>query len=533
MSVRGRENTRSPFLSGTHPTGWRRQNSRPHRGTAPGDTAPPGPARHNRSHARTHLPIRGGEHAGAHSASKAFHPHRRHATPGEGVAAERPAPTRETGASPELTASTPQTKHSFFFPATHLGNPHRLGETKREAATSATVPGRGAATRRLSLGHLKGQPGPLQEHHGGPRQRRTHTPRRHGGSPPPKAEGGPHAHALATDRGWQARSIRCVSRPQGGVGAGFRTPAFHRPPRDGEERREAHGQDEKSGPVRHERPSLAWRGFGPAQESAKSPHRSANRREGDPGSRGPGEDHRQHGACFGLASPTPQGERQTTQTGERLTRGTEPWKRASSQTALGRCPRRGAHGGKGPPPPPPPPSGARDQRWHRGRDTPDAQEPARRPRRTAQEGRGLGHPVVLGSPEPPHTSRCPSPFGDTRQRTTCQHPPDGTKRPPWDETIMTRGHGDLSSHHPDLPEDSHGHLSPNPTPVAKRTRAPRANWSTPGDRDERGPRTPTASQSGTRYASHRPHEHSRDRPPKKGSGMARRPGSGRHLRRTR
>lgn len=111
---------------------------------------------------------------------------------------------------------------------------------------------------------------------------------RHGGAAAalPKAEGGPHARGLATDRGWQARSIRCVSRPQGGARAGFRTPAFHTPPRDREERREARGQDEKSGPVRHERPSLAWRGFGPAQESAKSPHRSVSRREGDPGSGG-------------------------------------------------------------------------------------------------------------------------------------------------------------------------------------------------------------------------------------------------------
>ncbi|XP_047393246.1 uncharacterized protein LOC124973209 [Sciurus carolinensis] len=61
---------------------------------------------------------------------------------------------------------------------------------------------------------------------------------------------------------------------------------------------------------------------------------------------------------------------------------------------------------------------------------------------------------------------------------------------------MTRGHGDLSSHHSDLPEESHGHLSPDLTPVAKRARAPRANWSTPGDRDERGTRTPRRAGAG-------------------------------------
>lgn len=320
---------------------------------------------------------------------------------------------------------------------------------------------------------------------------------RHGGAAAalPKAEGGPHARGLATNGGWQARSIRCVSRPQGGVRAGFRTPAFHTPPRDREERREARGQDEKSGPVRHERPSLAWRGFGPAQESAKSPHRSVDRREGDPGSggtrRGPSSTRsllrprRPHAP--GRAADDTDGRTPDTRHGAMET---------SVVTNRPRCPRQGAHGGKGPPPHPPPPSGARDRRWHRGRDTPDAQEPARRPRRTAQEGRGLGHPVVLGSPEPPHASRSPNPFGDTRQRTTCQHPPDGTKRPPWDETIMTRGHGDLSSHHSDLPEESHGHLSPDLTPVAERTRAPRANWSTPGDRDERGTRTPRRAGAG-------------------------------------
>lgn len=47
--------------------------------------------------------------------------------------------------------------------------------------------------------------------------------------------------------------------------AGYRTPAFHTPPTGGEEKRGARRQNEKSGPIRHECPSLAWRGLGPAR----------------------------------------------------------------------------------------------------------------------------------------------------------------------------------------------------------------------------------------------------------------------------
>lgn len=121
-------------------------------------------------------------------------------TRGGGVAADRPAPTRETGALLGLTASTPQDETVFLSSHSHLGNPHGPGETRHEAAASAAVPGRGAATHRLSLGHLKRQPGPLQEHHGGPRQRRTRAPRRRGGSPP---QGG--GRATRTRPGHQRR----------------------------------------------------------------------------------------------------------------------------------------------------------------------------------------------------------------------------------------------------------------------------------------------------------------------------------------
>lgn len=302
---------------------------------APGDTASPSPARHDRSRARATSPRPRGRAHGRALASKAFPPTHTGAMRHQGRGWQqndrppqgRPAPCRGSPPRPPrrnslsfqpLTSETPTGRGR---PDMRQRPQRQCREEERQHAGSASGTSNDNPDRSRSTTEDQGR-GALA---------------RHGGAAAalPKAEGGPHTRGPATDRGWQARSIRCVSRPQGGVGAGFRTPAFHTPPRDVEERREARGQDEKSGPVRHERPSLAWRGFGPAQESARSPHRSVDRREGDPGSGGPGEDHRQHGACFGLAGPTPQGERQTTQTGERLTRGTEPWKRASSQTALG------------------------------------------------------------------------------------------------------------------------------------------------------------------------------------------------------
>lgn len=85
--------------------------------------------------------------------------------------------------------------------------------------------------------------------------------------------------------------------------AGFRSP---QPPRTartgGEGAEEPRGQSEKSGPVRHERPSLAWRGLGPARESTTAPHRSAGRdRAGEAGKTG------QASAARRALSPAPPG----------------------------------------------------------------------------------------------------------------------------------------------------------------------------------------------------------------------------------
>lgn len=148
----------------------------------------------------------------------------------------------------------------------------------------------------------------------------------------PLAERAAHAQTAWPPREGSERDTHSLRQrgPQGGVAAGFRTPAFHTAPRGAEERRGARRQDEKIGPIRHECPSLAWCGFGPAQESAKSPHRSVSGRNAGSGGK-PSEGRFHQGARFGLAGPVPHGGRQTTQNGERLTRGTEPWKRASSQ----------------------------------------------------------------------------------------------------------------------------------------------------------------------------------------------------------
>lgn len=101
------------------------------------------------------------------------------------------------------------------------------------------------------------------------------------------------------------------------------------------------GHNEKSGPVRQERPSLVWRDFGPARESATSPHRSVH-----PESQGPQGPEGGGGARRGPSPEEPASAspahhrptllsgnsgRRTTPRGERLTRGTEPagWGRLS------------------------------------------------------------------------------------------------------------------------------------------------------------------------------------------------------------
>jgi hypothetical protein len=122
------------------------------------------------------------------------------------------------------------------------------------------------------------RPGALQEHREGPtthgtrlaRPRRTRgtagetrapAPPRGGADPPPRHQGA---------GGVIPSPARLGPRPRGEGGegegqAGYRTPAFRTPPAGGAEKRGARWQHEKSGPIRSECPSLAWRGLGPAR----------------------------------------------------------------------------------------------------------------------------------------------------------------------------------------------------------------------------------------------------------------------------
>ncbi|XP_012892986.1 PREDICTED: serine/arginine repetitive matrix protein 2-like, partial [Dipodomys ordii] len=83
-------------------------------------------------------------------------------------------------------------------------------------------------------------------------------------------------------------------------------PAHHRRRHGGTARAGAHGQNEKSGPIRHECPSLAWRSLGPGpKEIATSPHQSH---------RGGGEDSH---TALGRRRPRKLGSREGQQPGNK------------------------------------------------------------------------------------------------------------------------------------------------------------------------------------------------------------------------
>lgn len=114
------------------------------------------------------------------------------------------------------------------------------------------------------------------------RARRTE---RVGEPAPPQRRGEPHARL---GREGRAESVRCVRRPRGPASAAKRGgdtrsgriphPCLpHTTAGVSAGRRGARGQSEKSDPIRHECPSLVWRGLGPARESATSPHRSGKK----------------------------------------------------------------------------------------------------------------------------------------------------------------------------------------------------------------------------------------------------------------
>lgn len=181
------------------------------------------------------------------------------------------------GRFPGTARKTPKAR--FSTPTTAGGSEQR----HRDTGTAPT----------LSLVHLDRQagnaPGAPQEAEARSRAVGRGAQRSGGASPSPHRGGGLHPRRRRPPKG-QARRVpsrqATTTHPppgrqhhkgerEGKRGrAGFRTPAFHAPPRGGVERRGARRQNEKSGPIRHECPSLAWRGLGPAQESAHSPHRS-------------------------------------------------------------------------------------------------------------------------------------------------------------------------------------------------------------------------------------------------------------------
>lgn len=303
--------------------------------------AGPAPARRPATIARTpgqHLPSpKGGreERTGARS------PNTPRATRRWGRQRDPPPTERERSTLSSLPPRSPERSNNCSSPSgTRLRNPRRRGETDSEAAAGrGSGTGTGNSTHRLSLRHLRKRPGAPQEHRsrGAPSRRRgtaaalpdAGRATRTALGRPERAAGGKHP--------LRQRTPGARSRP------GSAPPPFPAPRTGGEGRRGARGQDEKSWPIRHECPSLAWRGFGPAQESAKSPHRSAGWAGETRGAGGDPARTASRGACYGLAGPTPQGERPTTRNGERLTRGSEPWKRASSSHRP-RRPQRGAHG---------------------------------------------------------------------------------------------------------------------------------------------------------------------------------------------
>lgn len=132
--------------------------------------------------------------------------------------------------------------------------------------------------------------------------------------------------------------------------------------------------------IRHERPSLAWRSLGPAQESARSPHRSHTQEDDDTDKDarlggGPARTAYREEPAFSLTSPAPPAPEARAAHDD--PGGTPDTQRHGAThgtvvTHRSRCPPRGAHGDRGPPPPPPSPSLGRqrpERRWHLARGT--------------------------------------------------------------------------------------------------------------------------------------------------------------------
>lgn len=189
-------------------------------------------------------------------------------TPGRGDGA--PAPPLLLSSPPRLTLPTRPPRRASLLRGTAIAATRR-GRREREATPPARS--RAPATTRCAAGTPpRIRPG-----------RDRHAPRRAG--PLPDTGRGRHAGTAATrPAGRPPRQEAPAPPPSAWRGAGERGRAGVHTPAPTTHRREAgrggegrHVQNEKSGPVHQERPSLAWRGQGPARESASSPHRSVER----------------------------------------------------------------------------------------------------------------------------------------------------------------------------------------------------------------------------------------------------------------
>lgn len=258
-------------------------------------------------------------------------------------ASSRPALSREACLS--LTDSTP------FFSLCRLVLARRLHAHpphtwKRRPEGGVAGNGKDTAARPRAPG---GRPGALQGHRKGPLAARSCNlgGARCGGRHGPRHRGEGRARGSKRDeRGMATRSEDPATATthaghgagKGGTGgrgrAGFRTPrapSTHRQREEGRSVEGARGQSEKSGPIRHECPSLVWRGLGPARENATAPHRSgrdgrtsSESPNGDdakaPAGAGRGQRRRERArflprqprrGCRRVAGQTPRGERLT------------------------------------------------------------------------------------------------------------------------------------------------------------------------------------------------------------------------------
>lgn len=246
-----------------------------------------GTAHRDRSHARG-CPNQGETHTHTHgrALSPFFSEHPIPPRAGSGVSERSPLP---------LSDSNPHGSGAFF---PTLSESPRMGDSHRG---SRAGPPNGEALRRGNGRDPQSRaPGQTtRSAPGAPQKAEPQRTRPMGGTrgtsgtaaSPAAGEAQPTPHHHPREGGGQARGVSPTSRrPQPPLpphAAGARRereglevgpdsaplPSTHHP-MGGVEERGAHGQNEKSGPIHHECPSLAWRSLGPAQESTHPPHRS-------------------------------------------------------------------------------------------------------------------------------------------------------------------------------------------------------------------------------------------------------------------